>query len=414
MPLIPRRAILQTAASIPPALCFGAGARAQPTRDVIRIGVLGDQSGLLRDISGPLALACVQQAAAEAMAANPGLQVEVVSGDHQNKPDVGLGIARAWIDERGVDAIVDVPNSAVALAVAGLCREKDRVLITSPAASTDLTGRACAPTTVHWTFDTWMLARSTGGEMVRSGGDTWFFLTADYTFGHTLERETAGFVRAAGGQVLGSVRHPLDTSDFSSFLLQAQASGAKVIGLCNAGGDTINAVKQAAEFGIAKGGTRLAGMLVYVSDVHALGLTQAAGLVVTETFYWDLDDRTRAFSARLRARAGEARAGMAQAGCYAGTLHYLKAASSMGVAEAKRSGGSTVARMKAIPTDDDAFGPGSIRPDGRALHPVHLFQVKTPAESRDPWDCYRLLATTPADQGFRPLAEGGCPLVSPT
>jgi branched-chain amino acid transport system substrate-binding protein len=297
----------------------------------------------------------------------------------------------------------------VALAVAGVAREKNKVYANTGAATSDLTGPKCNANTIHWSYDTWMLARSTGGATVRTGADTWFFITADYAFGHALQRDTTGFITAAGGKVLGSVAYPFPgTTDFSSFLLQAQASGAKVIGLCNAGADTVNSIKQAHEFGVTQ---TLAGMLVFISDVHALSLDVAQGLLVTETFYWDLNDRTRALSARMLPRAPDKRMNMDQAGGYAATLHYLKVATAMGVAQAKADGAATVARMKSTPTDDDAFGPGMIRLDGRTIHPSYLFQVKKPDESKGPWDYYKLLATTPADQAFRPLAQGGCPLV---
>jgi branched-chain amino acid transport system substrate-binding protein len=291
-------------------------------------------------------------------------------------------------------------------------KEKNKVMLNSGAATSDLTAAACTPNTIHWTYDTWMLAKSTGGAMVRAGGDSWYFITADYAFGHALERDTGNFVKAAGGRVLGQVRTPFPgTSDFSSFLLQAQASRAKVIGLANAGADTTNCIKQAAEFGVMRGGVKLAGLLVFLSDVHALGLQTAQGLVLTETFYWDLNDRTRAFTGRVRPRMpNQAPPTMVQAGCYSATLHYLKAVKEMGVAAAKASGAATVARMKAMPTDDDAFGPGSVRVDGRKLTPAYLFEVKAPADSRAPYDYYKLLQTTPADQAFRPLADGGCPL----
>jgi branched-chain amino acid transport system substrate-binding protein len=384
-------------------------ARAQsPT---IRIGVLGDQSGVYRELSGPVAIAAVKLAVADSKAAGRDIAVEVITGDHQNKPDIGASLARQWIDRGKVDMIVDVPNSAVALAVSGVCRELDNAYVNSPAATADLTGPQCAPTTVHWTMDTWMLAHSTGAAMVKAGGDSWYFITADYAFGHALERDTANFVTKAGGKVLGNVMAPLGNSDFSSFLIQAQSSGAKVIGLANAGADAVNTIKQAGEFGITAGGTKLAGLLVFISDVHALGLQTAQGLVVSNTFYWDRDDRTRAFSKRLQPAIGDRRAGMGQAACYAGTFHYLKAVAAMGIDEAKKSGAATVARMKAMPTDDDCFGPGTIRPDGRALHPVYLYEVKKPGESKYPWDYYKLLATTPANEGFRPLQDGGCPLV---
>jgi branched-chain amino acid transport system substrate-binding protein len=377
----------------------------------IKIGVLNDQSGLYRDLSGPGSTACVRQAIQELGAL--GFNVEVIQADPQNKPDVGSNIARQWLDRDGVDLIIDVPTSSVALAVNGIVREKNKAYINSTGASSDLTGSQCSPNTVHWTYDTYMLARGTGGAMVRAGGDTWFFITADYAFGHALERDTAEFVRQAGGRVLGSVRTPFPgTTDFSSFLVQAQASRAKVIGLANAGGDTINSIKQAAEFGITRRGVKLAGLLVFITDVHSLGLQTAQGLVLTESFYWDLNDRTRAFTTRVRPNMpNNAPPTMAQAGCYAGALHYLKAVKDMGVAAAKADGGAAIARMKAMPTDDDAFGAGSIRVDGRKIHPVYLFEVKAPNESRGAWDYYKVLQTVPAEEAFRPLAAGGCALV---
>ncbi len=403
-----RRRTLLAAASAVAAAPLARPARAQS--GAIKIGVLNDQSGVYRDISGPTSVACVRQAVEEFGAR--GIPVEVLVGDHQNKPDIGAGIARQWIDRDGVDMIIDVANSGVALAINGVCREKDRVYINSTGATADLTGPACAATTVHWTYDTWMLAHSTGAAMVRAGGDTWFFITADYAFGTALERDTTAFVKQAGGKVLGSVRHPFPgNTDYSSFLLQAQASRARVVGICNAGTDTVNTIKQAAEFGLARSGVKLAGLLVFLNDVHALGLEAAQGLVLTESFYWDLNDRTRAFTKRVLPKTGGIHPAMSHAGCYAGALHYLKAVADMGAAAAKQSGGATVARMKAMPTDDDAFGAGSIRADGRKIHPVYLFEVKTPGESKAPWDYYKLIATTPAEQAFRPLGEGGCPLV---
>ncbi|MCB4822786.1 ABC transporter substrate-binding protein [Roseicella aerolata] len=382
-------------------------ARAQAA--TIKIGVLNDQSGVYRDISGPTSVACVRQAVQDF--GSRGFNVEVVAGDHQNKPDVGSNIARQWLDRDGVDVIVDVPNSAVALAVNGVVRERNKVYLNSTAATADLTGPQCSPNTVHWTYDTWMLARSTGGAMVKAGGDTWYFITADYAFGHALERDTANFVRAQNGRVVGAVRHPLSNTDYSSFLVQAQASRAKVIGLANAGADTINTVKQAAEFGLTRRGTKIAVLLMFINDVHGLGLQAAQGLVCTETFYWDLNDRTRAFTNKVRPHLAGNMPAMSHAGCYSAVLHYLKAAADMGVAQAKASGTEAVARMKAMPTDDDCFGAGSIRADGRKIHPSYLFEVKSPAESKGAWDYYKLLQTTPAEEAFRPLAEGGCPLV---
>ncbi len=395
------------AASLPAAsLSIG---RARAAAPVLKIGLLTDMSGPYRDVGGPVAVAAVQQAVVDFGAAAKGMTVEVVSADHQNKPDIGAGIARQWYDRDGVDFITGVPNSAVGLAVAGVAHEKNKAYANSGAATSDMTGKLCNANTIHWTYDTWMLAHSTGGAAVKAGGDSWFFITADYAFGHALQRDTSNFVTSAGGKVLGSVAYPFPgTSDFSSYLLQAQASGAKVIGLANAGTDTINSIKQAHEFGITQ---QLAGLLVFISDIHALTLETAKGLLVSTTFYWDLNDRTRAFSARMKPRAPDKRLTMDQAGGYGASLHYMKAAADMGVAQAKADGAAAIARMKAIPTDDDAMGPGKIREDGRALHPCYLFQVKTPAESKGPWDYYKLLETTPADQAFRPLNQGGCPLV---
>ncbi|HEY4254464.1 MAG TPA: ABC transporter substrate-binding protein [Roseomonas sp.] len=399
-------------------LAAGTGAAALPwsharaqAANTIKIGVLNDQSGTYRDLSGPGSTVCVRQAIAEL--GSLGFQVEVVQADHQNRPDVGSTIARTWFDRDGVDAIFDVPTSSVALAVAGVAREKNKVYINSGAGSSDLSGAQCTPNTIHWTYDTWMLAKVTGGAMVRAGGDTWFFITADYAFGHALERDTTNFINAAGGRVLGSVRTPFPgTTDFSSFLVQAQASRAKVIGLANAGADTINSIKQAAEFGLTRRGVKLAGLLVFLTDVHSLGLQTAQGLVLGETFYWDLNDRTRAFTQRVRGNMpGNQPPTMVQAGCYSGALHYLKTVKDMGVAAAKASGSETVSRMKAMPTEDDAFGAGSIRADGRKLHPAYLFEVKAPGESRGAWDYYKLLQTVPAEEAFRPLAEGACPIV---
>jgi branched-chain amino acid transport system substrate-binding protein len=378
--------------------------------NTIKIGVLNDMSGMYRDISGMSSVACARAAVQEF--AGRGFNIEVLAADHQNRADVGVNIARQWIDREGVDVLLDVTTSSVALAVSDICREKNKVHINASAATSDLTGARCNANTVHWTYDTWMLAKSTGGAMVRAGGDSWFFITADYAFGHALERDTGTFIRAAGGRVLGQVRTPFPgTTDFSSFLVQAQASRAKVIGLANAGSDTTNCVKQAAEFGITRRGIKIASLLMFLNDVHALGLATAQGLVLTETFYWDLNDATRRFTNRVRSAMSPNMPAMTHAGTYAGALHYLKAVADMGVAAAKADGAAAVARMKAIPTDDDCFGKGSIRADGRKLHPAYLFEVKTPAESRGPWDYYKLLQTTPGDEAFRPLAEGNCPLV---
>jgi branched-chain amino acid transport system substrate-binding protein len=382
-------------------------ASAQISDGVVKIGVLTDQSSLYADLSGQGSVLAAQMAVEDFGAAKKGLKVEIVSADHQNKPDVGSQIARQWYDTDKVDVIVDVPNSAVALAVNQVTREKGKAFLVSGAASSDLTGKACSPNTIHWTYDTWALANGTGNAVVKTGGDTWFFLTSDYAFGHALERDTEAVVLKAGGKVLGKVRHPLNTQDFSSFLLQAQASKAKIIGLANAGGDTTNAIKQGAEFGIAKGGQQFAGLLVFVTDVHALGLEKAQGLVLTEAFYWDMNDQTRAFSSRFAPRDRGIHPTMVHAGVYASVLHYLKAV------EALKSddGARVIAQMKKMPTDDPLFGKGTVRADGRKIHPMYLFEVKKPSESKGPWDYYKLRATIPADQAFRPLAQGGCPLV---
>ena len=411
---IDRRGLLGASAAAVAATTLPAAIRpARAQAPTLKLGVQNDQSGLYRDLSGPTSVAAVRQAVIDSGITARGVNVEVVSADHQNKPDVGVTIARQWIDRDGVDVILDVPTSSVALAVSTLVREKNKVLLDSTAATADLTGPACSPNTIHWTFDTWMLANSTGGAMVNAGGDSWFFITADYAFGHALERDTAAFVTKAGGKVLGQVRTPFPgTTDFSSFLQQAQSSRAKVIGLANAGGDTSNSIKQAAEFGITRRGAKLAGLLVFLTDIHALGLPTAQGVVLTETFYWDMNDRTRALTQRINAMGNTGiYPAMRHAGCYSAALHYLKAAADMGAAQIKASGAEAVARMKAMPTDDDAFGPGSMRQDGRKLHPAYLFEVKTPAESAKPWDYYKLLGTTPADRAFRPMAEGNCPLV---
>jgi branched-chain amino acid transport system substrate-binding protein len=383
-------------------------AGAEMTDNVIRIGVLNDQSGLYADISGQRSVTAARMAVEEAGGSIGGATVEVIFADHQNKADVGSNVARQWYDVEGVDMIIDVPNSAVALAVSEVTREKNRVFINSGAATSALTGEQCSPNTVHWTYDTWALANGTGKAVVETGGDTWFFLTADYAFGHALEEDTSAVVTANGGEVLGSVRHPLSTSDFSSFLLQAQASGAKIIGLANAGGDTINSVKQAAEFGIVQAGQNLAGLLVFLTDVHGLGLETAQGLILTESFYWDLNDGTRAFAKEIAAQHDGGHPTMDHAGVYAGVKHYLKAVEALG---SDADGAAVVAKMKEIPTDDPLFGQGTIREDGRKLHDMYLFEVKSPEESKGPWDYYKVRATIPADEAWRPLEEGNCPLV---
>src|SRR3954466_2853243 len=383
---------------------------AQAQQVNVKIGVLSDMSSLYADIGGPGSVAAAKIAVADFNATNKDVKVEIVSGDHQNKADVGSSIANQWIDVEKVDMIVDVPNSGVALALNEIIRNKNKVFVNSGAASSDLTGAKCSPNTVHWTYDTWMLANGTGKAIVKTGGDTWFFLTADYAFGDALERDTAAVVEANGGKVLGKVRHPINTSDFSSFLLQAQTSKAKIVGLANAGGDTSNSIKQAAEFGIVKGGQNLAGLLLFITDVHALGLNVAQGLNFTETFYWDLNDGTRAFSKRFSERMkNKAEPSMVQAGVYSGLIHYFKALEAMG--GNPHDGAKVVAKMKEMPTDDPLFGKGTIRADGRKIHPAYLFEVKKPEESKGPWDYYKLVGTTPGDQAFRPLSESVCPLL---
>jgi branched-chain amino acid transport system substrate-binding protein len=384
-------------------------AHAQYSDGTIKIGVLSDMSSLYADIGGPGSVIAAKLAVEDFGAAAKGMKVEIVSADHQNKPDNGSTIANQWFDVDKVDVIVDVPTSSVALAVNEVVRTKNKVFLVSGAASSDLTGSKCTPNTVHWTYDTWNLANGTGKAMVKTGGDSWFFLTADYAFGHALERDTSAVVEANGGKVLGKVRHPLNASDFSSFLLQAQASKSKVIGLANAGGDTINSIKQAAEFGIVKGGQKMAGLLVFASDVNALGLQTAQGLTLTETWYWDANDNNRAFTKRYQTERPGKYPTMVQAGVYAAVTHYLKAVEAL---KSDADGKAVVAKMKEMPTDDKLFGKGTIRPDGRKIHDAYLFEVKAPSESKHPGDFYHLRATIPAAEAFRPLKEGNCPLVS--
>ena len=388
------------------AAVFGTAAHAQVN---VKIGVLNDMSSLYADISGPGSVTAAKMAVEDFNPAAHGMKVEIVSADHQNKPDVGSNIARQWFDVDHVDVIVDVPTSSVALAVSDVAREKNKVFLISGAASSDLTGPKCTPNNVHWTYDTWMLANGTGKALVKTGGDTWFFLTSDYAFGHALEHDTAAVVTANGGKVLGEVLHPLNTQDFSSFLLQAQASKAKIIGLANAGGDTINAIKQGAEFGITAGGQQFAGLLVFVTDVNALGLKTAQGLVLTETWYWDMNDANRAWTKRWQAENAGKLPSMVVAGVYAETLHYLKAVATL---KSAPDGKAVVNQMKALPTEDPLFGKGYIRADGRKIHPAYLFQVKKPEESKYPGDDYILRATIPAEEAFRPLKDGNCPMVT--
>jgi branched-chain amino acid transport system substrate-binding protein len=376
----------------------------------VKIGALSDQSGLYADLGGPGSTLAAQMAVEDSGLAAKGWKIDVVSGDHQNKPDIGTAIARQWFDVDKVDVIVDVPNSGVALAVNNVIKEKNGVYINSGAATSDLTNAQCTPNTVHWTYDTYMLAHSTGQALVKAGGDSWFFLTADYAFGAALERDTTAVVTATGGKVVGSVKHPLNTSDFSSFLLQAQSSKAKIIGLANAGGDTTNAIKQAAEFGIVQGGQKLAALLLFLTDVKAIGLETAQGLNFTETFYWDMNDQTRAFSKKFATRMKNgAPPTMVQAGVYAGLIHYFKALDALG--GNPHDGAKVVEKMKSIPTDDPLFGKGEIQPNGRTIHSAYLFEVKKPSESKAPWDFYKLVGTVSGDQAFTPLSESKCALL---
>ncbi len=376
----------------------------------VKIGALSDQSGLYADLGGPGSTLAAQMAVEDSGLQAKGWKIDIISGDHQNKPDIGTTIARQWFDVDKVDVIVDVPNSGVALAVNNVIKEKNGVYINSGAATSDLTNAQCSPNTVHWTYDTYMLAHTTGQALVKAGGDSWFFLTADYAFGAALERDTTAVVTANGGKVVGGVKHPLNTSDFSSFLLQAQSSKAKIIGLANAGGDTTNSIKQAAEFGIVKGGQKLAALLLFLTDVKAIGLETAQGLNFTETFYWDMNDQTRAFSKKFSERIkNNAPPTMVQAGVYAGLRHYFKALEALG--GNPHDGVKVVEKMKSMPTEDDLFGKGEIQPNGRTIHSAYLFEVKKPSESKGPWDYYKLVGSVPGDQAFTPLSESKCALL---
>jgi branched-chain amino acid transport system substrate-binding protein len=376
----------------------------------VKIGVLTDNSGLYSDLGGAGSTLAAQMAIEDSGLAGKGWKIDLISADHQNKPDIAVNIARQWADVEKVDIFMDVLNSGVALAVNNLVKEKNSIMINTGAASSDLTNAQCSPNTIHWVYDTYMLANSTGQALVKAGGDTWYFLTADYAFGAALERDTTAVVVKSGGKVIGGVKHPLNSSDFSSFLLQAQASKAKIIGMANAGGDTTNTIKQASEFGIVAGGQKLAGLLLFITDVHSLGLKVAQGLSFTETFYWDLNDGTRAFGKRFSERMkNKAQPSMVQAGVYSGLIHYFKALEANG--GNPHDGIKMVEKMKSMPTDDTLFGKGTIRVDGRKITPAYLFEVKKPEESKGPWDYYKLIGTTPGDQAFRPLSESACPLV---
>jgi len=401
---IPRRSLLAGAAATP-LVVSGARAQAKP----IKIGVLTDMSGPYRDFGGLTSEAAAKLAAGEF--AGKGFTVEVIAADHQNKADLGAQIARQWFDRDGVDVIVDTPNSGVALAVSAVAKEKNKIFLACGPATTDLTGAQCTANTLHWSYDTYMLARSTGGATVRVGGDSWYFLTADYAFGQQLQKDTTNFVTRNGGKVLGASPYPFPgTTDFSSFLVTAASSGAKVLGLANAGTDTTNSIKQAVEFGLTRK-MQIAALLMVINDVHAIGQDAAQGLRLTESFYWDLNDSTRAWTKRIVALTPKNYPNMCHAGVYSSVLHYLKAVSVLGAAAAQASGADTVAKMKATPTEDDCFGKGSIRADGRTLFPAYLFEVKKPSESKGEWDLYKLQATTPADEAWRPLSDNACALV---
>ncbi len=404
---IDRRTLLGSAAAGSAATLLPRSGRAQGAK-AVKIGVLNDQSGPYRDLAG---LHSVNAAKMAVKDFGTDLPIEVITADHQNKPDIGAGIARQWIDQDGVDMILGVNTSSVALAVNNVCKEKNRAYINNGAATTDLTGPQCTPVTIHWAYDTYMLAQSTGGAMVRAGGKTWYFITADYVFGQQLQRDTTGFIVKEGGKVLGASPYPFPgTSDFSSFLISAQSSGAEVLGLANAGADTINSIKQAAEFGLTQK-MKVAALLMYINDVHGLGLEAAQGLFLTESFYWDLNDKTRAFTKRFQAIDADVVPNMDQAGAYGGTLHYLKSVKALGGAAKASDGAAVVAQMKKMPAEDDVYGTTKIREDGLALIPSYLFQVKKPSESKGKWDYYKLVQTTGPDKAWKPLSEGGCPLV---
>nr|MCV4207777.1 ABC transporter substrate-binding protein [Roseomonas sp. SXEYE001] len=408
MRMLHRRQLLAGAAAMPFA-SRAVRAQAQP----IRLGVLADFSGPYRHLSGPTAVACVQQAVEDSGILQRGIAVEVIQADHQQKADTGLTIAREWSDRRGVDVVLEVNNSSIALALNGLVREKDKIHLNTGAATSELTAKSCSPNTIHWTYDTWMLARSSGVASVRAGSDTFFIIAADMAFGHQMESDVRKFVEAEGGKVVGAIRHPFPgTTDFSSFLLQAQRSRAKVVAFANAGADFINCVKQAHEFGLVSRGQKLLGTIAFINDVKSLGLETTKGLLLTESYYWDLNDRTRAFTKRVLPKTPDNYPNQTHAGNYSAVIHYLKGVAEVGAARAKGSGREVIEVMRRMPTDDDAFGAGSIRADGRHLHDVHLFEAKAPSESKGPWDLLKLVRTTPAAEAFRPLSEGGCPLIS--
>jgi branched-chain amino acid transport system substrate-binding protein len=404
-----RRAALATslAAAATPRIARAAA------RQTIRIGVLTDLTGPNSNGTGEGSIAATRLAADDFMQAHPDFAVEIVFADYQSKPDIAQSIARDWFDRQGVDVVSNVNNSSAALAIATLVRDKDKAAVFTTPASSDLTGKACSPNHVMWTYDTYALGSCTGKALVAEGGDTWFFIAADYTFGKLLAADTARAVTSVGGKVIGQIAHPFpETTDFSTFLLQAQASGAKIIGLANSGENTVTCVKQAAEFGITQRGQKLSALLLTIPDVHGIGLATAQGLLLTEAWYWDMNEQTRAFAKRYGARMAGRMPNMLQAGDYSAITHTLKAVQAIGLDRARASGRALIAQMKAMPVEDVAYGEGTIRADGRKLNPMYLFQVKSPAESHYPWDYYRLVRTVPADQAFRPLQDGGCPMVA--
>jgi branched-chain amino acid transport system substrate-binding protein len=377
---------------------------------VVKIGVLTDMSGVYADPSGAGSVVAAELAAEDSGLRAKGWKIEIISADHQNKADIASNLAREWIDQGKADVLADVVTSSVALAVGQIVKEKNKVALMSGPATSDLTGKACTPNTIHWAYDTYMLANGTGKAVTKSGGDSWYFITADYAFGKAMQRDATSVIVANGGKVLGEAMAPLNNADFSSQLLQAQSSKAKVVGLANAGADTSNSIKQAAEFGVTQGGQKLAALLMFITDVHALGLNTAQGLEYTTPFYWDLNDKTRAFSGRFSKRMKNGyKPTLIQAGVYSSLVHYLKTIEAIGP---NSDGAAIVAKMKTLPTDDDAFGKGSIRADGRKIHPAYLLEVKKPSESKYPWDYAKVIATIPAEEAFRPLAQSECPLVT--
>ena len=394
------------AAGVAFALVAG-GAAAQVSDDVVKIGVLTDMSSLYADINGPGAVLATQMAIDDFGGTVLGKKIELVSGDVQNKPDVATTVASRWFDAEKVDAILGTAASSASLVTARIAGDKNKVYLATDPATSDLTGKSCNANTIHWVYDTIALSNGTGSAVVKAGGKNWYFLTADYAFGHALERDVSEVVKANGGQVIGSVRHPINTTDFSSFLLQAQSSKAQVVGLANAGGDTINAIKQGAEFGIVQGGQKMAGLLVFVSDVHSIGLKLAQGLQLTEAFYWDLNDGTRTWSKRWSAKMNGRMPTSIQAGYYSATKHYLEAIKAAGTDDTAK----VLAKMKETPTNDPLFGKGFIRKDQRKIHDMYLFEVKAPAESKGPWDYYKLVRTIPGEEAFRKLEKSECPLV---